>query len=309
MRFSFTTILWTSLAILPYSGFAEENPSDQFIGEMLNLPGLENDEGQTHKPEENVVPLTPVPTPPSSPSPVVKEPLPSPPAPVEEKKPTIPPTEAEKAADLGQESEEKKPVPVPQKTVSPTQASTQPLFSGKTGDVFWSGSIMYNPSDYRKLRQAIAIFERLNQGTSLSSTYTSGALSTIQAKAPAFALNSIVYFSKDNWTFWLNDKKYTVGAPPKTDVEVVDVNRDRIHLMWRPGQPLSQISPGWQDKLVVSESGDYISNDRDIWIDNAGNEIHFFLQPNQTFETSAMEIIEGIRRPADYSSIPQFDEN
>lgn len=107
-----------------------------------------------------------------------------------------------------------------------------------------------------------------------------------------FYLGSILYYTADKWSVWVNDKRYSNDT--SNDVLVIEsVSPDRVRVTWSAGD-LDKISPSWRGKLVAA-GGKYVSKEYDIVV--KGKEEHmqvtFSLKPNQTFDITSMSIFEG----------------
>ncbi len=66
--------------------------------------------------------------------------------------------------------------------------------------------------------------------------------------APAFYLNSVLFYEDANWTIWLNNRRIRHGRRLNT-LNVVRVEEDFVDLLWEP-KDLDFMSPGWREKVI-----------------------------------------------------------
>lgn len=121
--------------------------------------------------------------------------------------------------------------------------------------------------------------------------------------APAFYLNSVLYYKPDSWTIWLNYMRIRAGATfPK--LEISEVREDKVIFIWET-ENLDLISPNWKDKLKWVEDPkmqerlgewEYCSKDWNIFVDSTQRKVRFILGANQTFVSRQMRIVEGERK-------------
>jgi hypothetical protein len=108
-----------------------------------------------------------------------------------------------------------------------------------------------------------------------------------------FYLGSILYYTQEKWSIWVNGKRYTSDEPTSM-LSVDSVSPERARITWNAGD-LDRISPTWRSKLIPAAGGKYISKQYDISV--KGKEEHmqitFSLKPNQTFDITSMSILEG----------------
>jgi hypothetical protein len=102
---------------------------------------------------------------------------------------------------------------------------------------------------------------------------------------PQFYLGSLAYYSAEEWTFWLNGKKYTPASGTEADgVTIESVLPSRIIFTYkvRKEEPIDlQATP----------------NDSGIQINTNERSIMFALSPNQTFSTYGLRLYEGRIQP------------
>jgi len=110
-------------------------------------------------------------------------------------------------------------------------------------------------------------------------------------EAPSYYLRSIMYFSPDNWTIWLNDTKIS----SKDDYEglrIIAVDRDKAAFMIEDSK-IEYIYPEWEKDFYEFGGGSFASNNKNIVVDIENQNISFVLGPNQSFVTKTMSVVEG----------------
>jgi hypothetical protein len=75
--------------------------------------------------------------------------------------------------------------------------------------------------------------------------------------APAFYLNSVMFYIPKNWTLWLNHRRIRVGTE-MNGLTVVNIHEDFVDMLWKPAD-LDFIAPDWKKKVLPL--GDNISKD------------------------------------------------
>ena len=76
-----------------------------------------------------------------------------------------------------------------------------------------------------------------------------------QVSAPAFYLNSILFYDPENWTIWVNNRRIRKNTPLNT-IEVAKITREYVEFFWKPIN-LNTISPNWTAKLIaISDKSD-----------------------------------------------------
>lgn len=213
----------------------------------------------------------------------------------------------------------------------------------------WSGSIMYSSDELKLIQQAIKSYEtnipleillpnlfpksgvveveRNDKSVETrvedrgNETFVAG--SGLITDSPVFYLNSILYFSPENWTIWINNQKIKYGDTnvrvsyggadqdsnaDKTlssleslvsnvqymDIDIVDINGEEVSVIWKNSQ-LDKIFPEWRDQLkpVDGNSQQFLSNYRNIVVDKNSGNISFVLRNNQSMVSRVMKIVEG----------------
>ncbi|MCE3233286.1 MAG: hypothetical protein K0R98_1543 [Rickettsiaceae bacterium] len=120
---------------------------------------------------------------------------------------------------------------------------------------------------------------------------TNEANAVNKASQKSFYLKSILYFSPDTWTIWLNEQKIT-SADKDLEVEISNVNRSSIVILWKGANP-DLLYPSWHDGFTRLDSGLWSSPNGDVVINDRTGDISFIIHPNQTFLSDGMRIIEG----------------
>lgn len=117
--------------------------------------------------------------------------------------------------------------------------------------------------------------------------------------APTFYINSVLYEGPRNWTIWLNSRRIRVGAT-FPELEIRSVKNDLVEFVWKTDQ-LDYISPNWDQKIkaVAVQPGEpipewaYVSDDKNVFVDQTRRVVRFFIGPHQSFVTRKMQVAEG----------------
>lgn len=114
----------------------------------------------------------------------------------------------------------------------------------------------------------------------------------LPTEAPAFYLRSILYFSPDNWTIWLNNEKISSNSEYIGELSIIKVTGNEVVFLWKDTQ-LDSIYPGWDSKFTHLGDNRFVSNNKNMVIDLASGDVSFILGPNQSLVTKNMQIVEG----------------
>lgn len=74
------------------------------------------------------------------------------------------------------------------------------------------------------------------------------AVPAIPTIAPAFYLNSTLFYTPDNWTIWVNHRRIRKGTV-LNGLTITHVQKDFVDYLWEPAD-LEIISPQWRDKMI-----------------------------------------------------------
>lgn len=116
-------------------------------------------------------------------------------------------------------------------------------------------------------------------------------------EAPVFYLKSILYFGKDNWAVWLNNKKITNQSSDENidkteDISIVKASKYEIIFLWKKTN-IDKIYPKWKTEFVSIDGQKYTSIEKNIVVDVVSGNISFVLKPNQSLVTNPLVIVEG----------------
>lgn len=149
-------------------------------------------------------------------------------------------------------------------------------------------SVMFSPDAIEAMQPLIEAFKTgkvlpktpaksLQQATPVSSPkiYT----------YPQFFLESLVYYPGGKWTLWINGGRFTQDAPKADTLEIQSVSQKEAVILWRPAA---------NERLKWSPA-----QDGRVILDAAEHTIRFTLQPNQTFSSYSMRVLEGKVQPAE----------
>jgi hypothetical protein len=103
---------------------------------------------------------------------------------------------------------------------------------------------------------------------------------------PVFFLGSIIYTSRNEWSVWVNDVKFT-NRNNRITKNFYVANLDKTHatIRWNPGIL-------WPD-LAAAKKAKTDAAPQPITLDEATHTVTFTLRPNQSFISQAMAIREG----------------
>jgi hypothetical protein len=101
-------------------------------------------------------------------------------------------------------------------------------------------------------------------------------------------LSSIMFFSENSWSLWVNDKKY-VASNNKPDAELYfkNVSQDKVTIIWKLSISKWKILSGKKSEELAPK----INKDNQV-------EIAFDIKPNQTFILNSNKTVDG--RVLDY---------
>ena len=158
-------------------------------------------------------------------------------------------------------------------------------------------SIMHNSEEMQKINKAFQMFKQgeeyiiedeKNEENSDNEDQFSEESKIIEEKSRIY-LGSILYFSKNNWSVWINDKIISSdNNKPSKEIFIRDLNGKKANIIW-------SLSPSkWQILMGKSlEENDSRVNKNNLII------VKFTLQNNQSFLLKENKVIEG--RPASKS--------
>lgn len=108
-----------------------------------------------------------------------------------------------------------------------------------------------------------------------------------------YYLRSIMYFSPENWTIWLNDKKISSSdTSDDPNFQFAKVNNDSIIILWQNANP-DTLASDWKSSFNDSGNGLWVSKNSNIVVDSNSGSISLILKPNQSFISSKMAVLEG----------------
>ncbi len=110
---------------------------------------------------------------------------------------------------------------------------------------------------------------------------------------PNFFLSSIMYFSPDSWTIWLDGKKITPSKMPE-NIMIERVEEGVVQIRWI-FKEFAELLPMMIDKCVEKNAVEVICSDDEnyVVVNKPGQFATFNLSPNQTFVGYLMKIQEG----------------
>lgn len=200
------------------------------------------------------------------------------------------------------------------------------------GALPWAGSMMLNQETRDILYDMVSngnfteipiaslgLFDEETAATTVVSEQIAQNINEIQIFMPAFNLQSIVYFSDDNWSIWLNGKRNRVDNSRQDRLEIHEVT-PQYTVMTYTEPNLNDLLPNWQENMLsydkrnapdISERydskpyiWDYISENGLILIDSEQGAMRFKLRPSQTFVSHQLALLEGKHAGETLSFVP-----
>ena len=96
-------------------------------------------------------------------------------------------------------------------------------------------------------------------------------------------LSSIMFFSENSWSLWINDKKF-MSSSNSSDNELYfkNVSQDKTTIVWRLSISKWKILSGKKSEEYAPKINE-----------NNQVEVEFTLKPNQTFILSSNKVVDG----------------
>lgn len=118
---------------------------------------------------------------------------------------------------------------------------------------------------------------------------------------PKLYLDSFIVRGIGDWVVWMNGQKYTPANSKRGDIEITNVAKNGVTIVWRPNamdRVKALFKPDLYDKTGIN-------------IDLRRGVVEFVLNINQTIYTDQMKIIEGrmAPQPPAKTANPQADES
>lgn len=116
------------------------------------------------------------------------------------------------------------------------------------------------------------------------------------------SLNSIVYYSPNDWSLWLNGTRharkdalegFSVG---NSKLKVLSASKQEAHLVWLPMQttlPKIRERMDKKDDAALEPVSHLAAAEKLVKLDEKGSDVHIVLHPNQTFFSDTMSVREG----------------
>ena len=170
-------------------------------------------------------------------------------------------------------------------SASSIKKSIEDLFSGTKLQ-----SLMFSETDASNIDKAIEafqnnqIFELEGEAENPEKSVSEEAKKLEQENVKAYIfLSSILYFSNDSWSLWINDKKYTAkNNKAENELYFKSVDRDKVNIIWKLSVSKWKILSGLRSESLAPK----INTNNQV-------EIDFTLQPNQTFILSSNKVVNG----------------
>ena len=129
---------------------------------------------------------------------------------------------------------------------------------------------------------------------------------------PNFFLSSIMYFSPDSWTIWLDGKKITPSKMPE-NIMIDRVEEGSVQIRWMLKE-FAELLPKMIDKCVEKNAAEVICSDDEnyVVVNKQEKFVTFNLSPNQTFVGYLMKIQEGDSKKhgeAEAKAVPEVTDS
>jgi hypothetical protein len=96
-------------------------------------------------------------------------------------------------------------------------------------------------------------------------------------------LSSIMFFSENSWSLWINDKKYVANNnKPDAELYFKNVSQDKVTIIWKLSISKWKILSGKKSEELAPK----INKDNQV-------EITFEIKPNQTFILNSSKTVDG----------------
>jgi hypothetical protein len=96
-------------------------------------------------------------------------------------------------------------------------------------------------------------------------------------------LSSIMYFSENQWSLWINDKKFLANSnSSENELYFKNIAQDRITIVWRLSISKWKILSGKKSEEYAPKINE-----------NNQVEVEFSLKPNQTFILGSNKVVDG----------------
>jgi hypothetical protein len=172
-------------------------------------------------------------------------------------------------------------------------------FSPEAGAPSWSGSLFFSEYEFSTLKTAKAMGRLGAIAGSVGIPGSQGGapgggngaiLAQQPIEAPAFYLESIVFYKPNDWAIWINGTRITKNKPMPS-VNVKQVTRKFVFLEWDTDK-LDIINPSWRNTGKIDPEGNYRFGDNIIY-EPFNQRVSFRLKPNQSMVSRRLEIVEG----------------
>ena len=157
-------------------------------------------------------------------------------------------------------------------------------------DIKKYNSIMFTNKNLEDIEKMIPFLKlnlnKKNTSTNVNKTENNGEFqnnSLLGEDDTNIFLNSIMYFSKDNWAIWINGKKITnLTKNDNNDIEIISVQPLYVNFYWKIN------SKKWE----IINISNQISSDK-YKIEDNEIKLNLKLNPNQTYISLEDKIVEG----------------
>jgi hypothetical protein len=154
----------------------------------------------------------------------------------------------------------------------------------------FKGSLMFNHNELEELNTAWQKYLQKHPSKDVTLHVEFEANQT-----SIYYLNSIIYFSEQNCSIWLNNKRYSNSDEgqnilPGLKLEKITAHKVKFSLN---SKQIKNFLPNFKDYLLQTAEGNYYSEDYAITIGSDLTKAEFTLLPNQSMIIDNMEIVAG----------------
>lgn len=168
-------------------------------------------------------------------------------------------------------------------------------------NVILHNSIMFEQEELQELTRTILDYKMQKEDDGSNAQITEETTKLIEEVAVEekkylnLYLGSIMYFSDEHWSLWLNGVK---RSPSITDDETIQpvrvdtINDHYVRFVW-DDIDINAIAPQWRETLSGFRSPWFFSNDNKIYYHATHKKLFFTLSSNQFIDMGTLTIYEG----------------
>ena len=158
-------------------------------------------------------------------------------------------------------------------------------------------SLMYNEEEFGNIENAIEALRNNQEFTPQGEEYTKKNEADIKKQDEELKklqesednvksyiyLSSIMFFGENNWSLWINEKKYTHKTNLESEeLSFKNITQDQVTILWKLSISKWKILSGKRSEELAPK----INSNNQV-------EVEFTIKPNQTFILSGNKIVNG----------------